>query len=1396
MIFALVLLALITGADAAYAGPLQVFAALIANGVSFGSAFLAVGGGALLGRAVISIGTSLLSSALRKKPEVRSGTELDVQMGDDQPMSFVLGAGVTAGRRKYAGAWGEANTFFVDVIEISSLPIAGLRGVWVNDQKVTLSASGPGEPGDFYAVEFEFGATRTVYFELVDGTQTAASPYLLDKFGAHADRPFTPEMIGRGCAYVIMTVRYDRDHMNTLPSVLFEPEPLALYDLRQDSTNGGSGPQRWDAPETWAPSENPAVMAYNVIRGIFYGDEWLFGGQNLPASRLPASSWIAAANECDAPAELAGGGTEPSYRAAMEVTVDMEPLSVIEALGQAANMRVAEVGGLFKALVGAPGSAVYAFTDEDIRVTEGQSLTPFPALNDTYNTLTATYPEPGEKWASKDAPEYQDAAAMAADGGRYLPANVSYPAVPFAAQVQRLMRAQMQDYRRFASHQFHLPPDAYALEPNDVVAWSSVRNGYNNKKFLVVQVSKQRGFGVLVSLREIDPADYDWSGDYQVPTASGWTGADDYPVQVISGWTASPVTLADDQGRARVPGIQVGCNPLAAGVSHIRVQVRVKGTAAAVLDTARLPYEAPFVWILQGGFSPATQYEVRGRYVSALTPLQEWSAWLTVTTPDIRLTAADLAAEVTDALAGAAGAAADALERINAADAAIALLDAGLGDVQAEQAETSALVVSTAGQAGVIGDQYLDLTANWTRVTGQGVLTKVANQIYPLGQSWGFAVTAAQADGLSTRSTRALWTGQANAAAYVAEVDFTLDSGSLSGAGFAVVWNNTGGTGYAHSIALSAAINAPLVLGRLMTARAVFMRPAGFAGTFDYNQLLLYANGAAAAFGGMAAKGITFHAARLRLATAEELGSGQVSAVIDARISEERVVRVAAEGALASSVATTQASLNGVSATVAIQQSVLASLNGTVARLNLVSIAGTGYIAGIEAVAWDGTGAASGSLLRLIGDDVVAEGTLSTNKLVVGLGRNFIENADFADGTEGWVTATTGFAGALPSFGLRAAGQTYAGATYPTYGITQATAETGGFALLRYRPTSPSGVLSNGMPVAPGDWVEASVRASTLRCAGDVRIQWLDNAGAFIASSALGAIAENLPGSSTNPATWARSWIKAQAPAGATFALLQVTKYATSSGTNSYLFLHEPQLCLTHAAATQPTPFSPRGTTLISGGRLVTNSVTAQAVNTSSFSAAGLAVFGGDLKSANFATGASGWRIAADGNMELNNLVVRGSIVDGAASDNATLYIPGSITYPFENYATGGEYVPSALYLGSIDPTQLYQFAIYTEYRFPVSGGGGQPSDSIAVVHQIRSMPVGGSWGAWGTIQNLTRFYNQGTGWVSASNVFDVSGYYDNVQVRTVLQGFGTTFDYTGTTFCRRLCIAGRALRR
>ncbi|MCM2472161.1 hypothetical protein HGO38_01550 [Rhizobium sp. CG5] len=635
----------LAGATTASAGPLAAAIPAIFGLTGFAAGVVQV----LVGLA-ISYGVTLIQQAQADDTTQQSGVTVTTQFGDDQPVTAILGRYATAGVRAYAGTWGAAgktpNAYLVDVVELGNLPVTGLGDVWINDSKVTLLTAEEHADMGFPVEEFREDGKDYLWVKFYDGTQTTADAYLTTRFGDDEDRPFEADMVGFGCPYAIITARYNTELHSSAPSCLFEMDGIPLYDIRKDSTNGGSGAHRWNNKATWEHSDNPIVQIYNIARGITYDGVWFYGGQNLPVFRLPSSAWIAAANECDTDISLSGGGTEPRFRSGYQISGDEKPLDAIKKIAKSANARLAEVGGIFKPLVGSPGSAIYAFTDDDILITEGQSFDPFPTLDDTVNGIEATYPEPRERWAMKDAPARYNSTLESEDGDRRLPASVTFEACPYSKQVQRLMRAMLEEARRFRTHQFYLPPDAYALEPNDVVSWSSARNGYSNKKFLVTPITGQITMNQLVVLKEIDPSDYGWSSDFELPTSYGWTGTIVSPPQGVTGWTVAPATIYDASGNPRRPTIQISCASDQDDVKKVRVRVRLASSGDVVFDSDSIVYGDPYSWKLNGTFLPNADYEVQGKFIPYSNRRTTWSSWLSVTTPNVRLTDEDVFVDV------------------------------------------------------------------------------------------------------------------------------------------------------------------------------------------------------------------------------------------------------------------------------------------------------------------------------------------------------------------------------------------------------------------------------------------------------------------------------------------------------------------------------------------------------------------------------------------------------------------------------------------------------------------------------------------------------------------------------------------------------------------------------
>src|SRR5690606_32671030 len=96
----------------------------------------------------------------------------------------------------------------------------------------------------------------------------------------------------------VVTSRMEADNLTAPPSLMFEVKGAPAYDPRKDTTVGGSGSHRWSDQNTWEYTDNPAVIMYNLERGIYNGTERIVG-RGVAASRLPLSEWFTAMNICD-----------------------------------------------------------------------------------------------------------------------------------------------------------------------------------------------------------------------------------------------------------------------------------------------------------------------------------------------------------------------------------------------------------------------------------------------------------------------------------------------------------------------------------------------------------------------------------------------------------------------------------------------------------------------------------------------------------------------------------------------------------------------------------------------------------------------------------------------------------------------------------------------------------------------------------------------------------------------------------------------------------------------------------------------------------------------------------------------------------------------------------------
>jgi hypothetical protein len=271
-------------------------------------------------------------------------------------------------------------------------------------------------------------------------------------------------------------------------------------------------------------------------------------------------------------------------------------------------------------------------------------------LADSINGAVAKYPEPAEGWNQKTSPAVNNAQQEVRDGNRRLMADVDLSACPFAGQVQRLLKSALLEALRERRHTIILPPWAQCLEPGDVVEWSSDRNGYEGKWFRVDGISYKANLDVMVQLTEVDPLDYDWDQDtdYVAPVFAPMQIVRPAPQPIVA-WYAEGQVVDDAQGLPRRPVIYLSWDGSKSDIRGVSYEISTAANDANIILRGQTD-DAQRGSIIVGSqtFIPGATYYARGRYIPSSPRDTPFSDWLVAILPDIRFTAADLDAIITN----------------------------------------------------------------------------------------------------------------------------------------------------------------------------------------------------------------------------------------------------------------------------------------------------------------------------------------------------------------------------------------------------------------------------------------------------------------------------------------------------------------------------------------------------------------------------------------------------------------------------------------------------------------------------------------------------------------------------------------------------------------------------
>jgi hypothetical protein len=637
-------------ATPAHAGPV---------GAVFGALAGFVGSLGVVGTALLQIGTgivlSALSRALAPKPEKPKfpGLAIDYTAGETVPLTMVIGRTAVRGHKlgpAYSAKLeaGLPNAFLFRPTVLADYPINDVLGAYVDGTWTTFGTVLDDDPVGYPALMDPF--VGRFFMRAYTGAQTTTDANMLANFGGAIERPWLSDMIGRNKAtvYPVFRIEQEGSPFSGEPLPVWEVEGAPLFDPRTGTT---------------VYTENPLVVAWNVLRGITIAGVGVWG-MNVDAADLPSTVWFGEMNVCDEVPPTIGG---KRYRCGMEFGFNQEALDILAELLKACGGDIADCGGVWQVRAGPPPTSVWSFTDEDVIVTEGREFQMFPGLADTFNAVSATYPDPRNAWEATAAVPFTNAAWEAEDGGKRLTAELTFPAVPYPEQVRRLMRETAEDNRRFRSHILTLPPAALHVMPLDTVAWTSAENGYDAKLFEVVEKTFDPVvLNSLVMLRERDPSDYDWDdvSDSDLPSPPSRVGQD-RTIHGVDGFDAVGTSIQDSTGTDRRPAVHCVWDLRDLDGIEIEVVTNITEQLVVTKQVGRAVVNVGGT-VFGDGLLPGQTYKARARAIAAGRPTT-WTAYDAFTTPGVFLNEVDMAAEFIAKVDGALEQANEAAADVNGA---------------------------------------------------------------------------------------------------------------------------------------------------------------------------------------------------------------------------------------------------------------------------------------------------------------------------------------------------------------------------------------------------------------------------------------------------------------------------------------------------------------------------------------------------------------------------------------------------------------------------------------------------------------------------------------------------------------------------------------------------------
>lgn len=675
------------------------------------------GAAAFAATAVIQIGTSLALSYAAQKllaPKAKdaavpseTGTQLTLEMDPSVSRKIPVGTCGLAGSLVYWQHYGANNIMLDMVIALGDWPCDSLVGMYVDGKPVTLNVDGTvgGEYAGYMSTRFHNGAWD----------QTADTDLIANSGG-----DWTSAHRGAGVCYVVVTLKYSAEvFKGGVPRMLFVVKGAKLYDYTKDSTVGGSGLHRWNNQSTWEWTDDPAIIHYNVRRGLYVGNSLTYF-MSTPSASLPVTDFATATGVCRQTLTLEGGGTEKRYTCNGIIDTASSNKTILTDVMTCYHGAEAEIGGLYRPLAGAARTSVKTLTERDIDADSEFMYAPLGTDNPV-NAVFGSYIQPSSAYQSIALPPRISLDDEVLDGQRF-EASYTYNMVTSETQAQRLMEISRRLARLRGSLKAVLTPRAMRVEVGDWITLDMPTRGWANKTYIISQLEAVTGDKIEATFQEISSTAYNFSAATDLlESGAQYVVRDSTPATAeITGLTVANVTIASDSSSYTRPGLQITWDAITdPTVVAIELNYRVKSVGGdGLFKRIDVVTVNNYTWV--DGIQGETVYEVRVRPIVLPERTRTWTNWI--------FPAAATGVQVIPSSIGAASIAPDTVTPAMLSPQArfeLSLVTA-IGDVQGSVAESFNRAYEAAQRAGQEAIRVLGYSSGLAAQVRTEIITRMS----------------------------------------------------------------------------------------------------------------------------------------------------------------------------------------------------------------------------------------------------------------------------------------------------------------------------------------------------------------------------------------------------------------------------------------------------------------------------------------------------------------------------------------------------------------------------------------------------------------------------------------------------------------------------------------------